>query len=332
MKARSRPWSRSRPRSVSTCTAEDPSRVVQDANNERRISQGGYATRQLEELLQNAADAARRGGSRVEVLLTSGALYVANDGEPFDAAGIRSVMASDMSAKADDRIGKFGIGFKSVLAVSDEPKVFSRSVSFGFDKVWAEKRLRDAGFDAVHYPAMRLAKVLDPIEDGSAQDAHLRDLMEWASTVVVAPLSTDATPLAMRLNDFPPEFVLFSPHIERARLRNDVAFVDGEQEGGPIGPDGHTRGRQGRVRDAAVGGDANPLVAGAHRGASQRRRLGGGRPCRRSRSGRGPVRRQVPPGPRLGSLLGILPHPVRHDHVRNRQRSLEAQRRPSGAS
>lgn len=212
---------------------EDPSRVVQDANNERRISQGGYATRQLEELLQNAADAARRGGSRVEVLLTREALYVANDGEPFDAAGIRSVMASDMSAKADDRIGKFGIGFKSVLAVSDEPQVFSRSVSFGFDKEWAEKRLRDAGFDAAHYPAMRLAKVLDPIEDGSARDEHLRDLMEWASTVVVAPLSTDATPLALRLNDFPPEFVLFSPHIERARLRNNVAVADGDRKVDP---------------------------------------------------------------------------------------------------
>ncbi|KGN30534.1 hypothetical protein N802_06875 [Knoellia sinensis KCTC 19936] len=212
---------------------EDPSRVVQDANNERRISQGGYATRQLEELLQNAVDAARRGGSQVEVLLTPAALYVANDGEPFDAAGIRSVMASDMSAKDDDRIGKFGIGFKSILAVSSEPKVFSRSVSFAFDKDWAEKQLQAAGFEAAHYPTMRLAKVLDPVQDGSARDAYLKELMQWATTVVVAPLSIDAMPLAKRLNDFPPEFVLFSAHIERARLRNEVESADGERKVAP---------------------------------------------------------------------------------------------------
>ncbi len=122
--------------------AEDPSRVLQDANNERRISEGGYSARQLEELLQNAVDAARRGGERVEALLTEETLYVANDGEPFDEAGVRSVMASDISTKDDEQIGKFGIGFKSVLAVSDYPKVFSRSVSFGFDKAWAAETLK----------------------------------------------------------------------------------------------------------------------------------------------------------------------------------------------
>lgn len=208
--------------------AEDPSRVIQDANNERRIAHGGYATRQLEELVQNATDATRRGGGRVEVLLTDKALYVANDGEPFDEAGVRSILASDISSKADDRIGKFGIGFKSILAVSDSPRVYSRSVSFGFDKDWAAAQLKGEGYDVPNYPVMRLARVLDPVADGAAQDPDLAELMEWASTVVVASLAADALPLAGRLAQFSPEFVLFSPHVREARLRNRIPEGSGQ--------------------------------------------------------------------------------------------------------
>ncbi|MFW6773195.1 DEAD/DEAH box helicase [Nocardioides sp. CPCC 205120] len=214
--------------------AEDPSRVLQDANNERRISEGGYATRQLEELIQNAVDAARAGGERVEVLLTQDCLYVANDGAPFDADGVRAVMASDISSKNDERIGKFGIGFKSVLAISASPRIFSRSVSFGFDREWSAATLNDLGFRSGSYPTMRLARTLDPESDGAAKDAHLRELMEWASTVVVAPLSVPFNGLSRRLYNFPAEFVLFSPHIRRARLRN-LAESDPDARAGTSG-------------------------------------------------------------------------------------------------
>ena len=205
---------------------KDPSRVLQDANNELRISGGGYATRQLEELLQNAVDAAKRGGKRVEVVLTDDTLYVANDGEPFDEAGVLAVMASDISSKDDEKIGKFGIGFKSLLAVSRNPRVFSRTVSFGFDAGWAEKLLRENGHESPTYPAMRLARVLDPVADGSEVDPHLRELMAWASTVIVVPLSGDVRSLSRRLDDFPAEFVLFSPHVSRACLRNLTTAPD----------------------------------------------------------------------------------------------------------
>ncbi|UUZ59607.1 hypothetical protein LP418_00040 [Nocardioides sp. B-3] len=155
-------------------------------------------------------------------------MYVANDGEPFDEAGVRSILASDISSKADDRIGKFGIGFKSVLAVSDSPRVYSRSVSFGFDKAWAAARLKGEGYEVPNYPVMRLARVLDPVADGAARDPDPAGLMEWASTVVVASLSADALPLAGRLAQFSPEFVLFSPHVREARLRNRIPEGRGE--------------------------------------------------------------------------------------------------------
>lgn len=198
---------------------KDPSRVEQDANNELRISSGGYNDRQLEELVQNAVDAARSGGERVEVVLTRRALYVANDGKPFDEAGLLSIMASDISTKDDESVGKFGIGFKSVLAVSAMPKVMSRSVSFGFDRNWSEKMLREEGYISPSYPTMRLARLVDPAAEASS-DPQLAELMSWASTVVVLPLSTSYTSLSRRLYDFPAEFVLFSPHIRQATLRN----------------------------------------------------------------------------------------------------------------
>lgn len=208
--------------------AEDPARVRQDANNERRISQGGYAERQFEELIQNATDAARKGGGRIEVYLNDTTLYVANDGEAFSEQGVRSVMASDISAKNDDQIGKFGIGFKSVLAVSDSPSVFSRSVSFAFDRAWSSEKLRQAGYDFDHYPAMRLARVLDPVADGSDVDPVLKELMEWASTVVVAPLTGEVMGLAARLAQFSPQFILFSPHLTQVRLRSAVTEPSGQ--------------------------------------------------------------------------------------------------------
>lgn len=195
---------------------KDPNRVLEDANGERRISSGGYHDRQLEELLQNAVD---RDGGRVEVLLTRETLYVANNGAPFDEKGLLSVMASDISTKDAAKIGRFGIGLKSVLAISDTPRIFSRSVSFGFDRQWSEEMLRGEGYKSTHYPVMRLAQLLDP-EAATARDEHLRELMSWASTVVVIPLKVRWERLAKRLDGFPPEFVLFSPHIRTARLRN----------------------------------------------------------------------------------------------------------------
>ncbi len=200
--------------------ARDPKRVEEDANNERRIAEGGYRDRQLHELLQNAVDATLNGGGRIELRLTEDALYVANDGEPFTALGVSALMASDLSSKADDRIGRFGIGFKSVLAVTQGPRVYSRSVSFVFDREWAEQRIRAAGLIAPRYPIMRLARVVDPTED-AANDPVLAEQMEWASTVVVLPGLTSLGALRRDLLGHRPELMLFSRHIHQLRLRVD---------------------------------------------------------------------------------------------------------------
>ena len=98
---------------------EKPNLVEQDASIEISNVEGGYGRKQLHELIQNGADAMRGSGGRIAVVLTGSTLYCANGGEPFAAPGVGALMASHIGTKRDDQIGRFGLGFKSVLGISD---------------------------------------------------------------------------------------------------------------------------------------------------------------------------------------------------------------------
>lgn len=122
--------------------SSSPTRFREDANAEEDLALGGYADRLLTELLANAADAATRAATpgTVTVRLTGDTLTVANTGTPLTAAGVDSLTSLRASAKRDDAgrsdeaapvpagvgtVGRFGVGFAAVLAVSDEPEVRS---------------------------------------------------------------------------------------------------------------------------------------------------------------------------------------------------------------
>src|SRR5689334_6810301 len=53
---------------------EDPNRVEEDAGKERGIAEGGYGRKQIQELVQNAADALQVAPGRIQVSLTDEAL------------------------------------------------------------------------------------------------------------------------------------------------------------------------------------------------------------------------------------------------------------------
>lgn len=197
----------------------DPRRVEGDANIERSAVEGAYAQRQVYELLQNAADAMRGGNGRCEVLLTDNSLYVANSGDPLTPHGVETLMASHLSAKRDDQIGRFGLGFKSVLAVSDTPRIISQSGVLAFDRGWASQQLSSEFSHSDHYPVLRMAQALDP-QDLRAQDPDLDRMMRWATTVVHLPLSKHRDRLAASLKSFPVEFLLFSRHVARLDLED----------------------------------------------------------------------------------------------------------------
>ncbi|MDW4911069.1 molecular chaperone Hsp90 [Streptomyces sp. ADMS] len=125
-------------RGVLDAWATSPARFREDANAEEDLVLGGYRDRLVVELAQNAADAAARAGvpGRLCLTLREGVLVAANTGAPLDATGVESLSTLRASAKREAQdgehgkgtgaVGRFGVGFAAVLAVSDEPAVVGR--------------------------------------------------------------------------------------------------------------------------------------------------------------------------------------------------------------
>jgi hypothetical protein len=134
-----------------------PARFREDANAEEDLALGGYRDRLVVELAQNAADAAARAGVPGRLRLTlhpAGAtgdgravLAAANTGAPLDAAGVESLSTLRASAKREGHegaVGRFGVGFAAVLAVSDEPAVVGRHGGVR----WSLREAREMAADA----------------------------------------------------------------------------------------------------------------------------------------------------------------------------------------
>ncbi|MFB6826008.1 sacsin N-terminal ATP-binding-like domain-containing protein [Streptomyces virginiae] len=174
-----------------------PARFREDANAEEDLALGGYRDRLVIELAQNAADAAARakvpGRLRLTLHEAEGGhalLAVANTGAPLDATGVESLSTLRASAKREpsgDSVGRFGVGFAAVLAVSDEPAVLGRHGGVRWSLAEARELARGAAVGSPglgdelrrrdgHVPLLRLPL---PAE-GTAPEGY--------DTVVVLPL------------------------------------------------------------------------------------------------------------------------------------------------
>ncbi|MEV1079420.1 molecular chaperone Hsp90 [Streptomyces sp. NPDC050211] len=191
-------------RGVLDAWATSPARFREDANAEEDLVLGGYRDRLVVELAQNAADAAARAGvpGRLRLTLRDGVLFAANTGAPLDAAGVESLATLRASAKretAETAIGRFGVGFAAVLAVTDEPAVVGRHGGVRWSlaearELSAETARHSPGLgDEIrrrdgHVPLLRLPFAAE----GTAPDPY--------DTVVILPLrDTAAADLAERL-------------------------------------------------------------------------------------------------------------------------------------
>jgi hypothetical protein len=194
-------------RGVLDAWATSPARFREDANAEEDLVLGGYRDRLVVELAQNAADAAARAGvpGRLRLTLRDGVLLAANTGAPLDAAGVESLSTLRASAKRDTAgtaapsVGRFGVGFAAVLAVTDEPAVVGRHGGVR----WSLAEARDLAEETArhspglgdeirrrdgHVPLLRLPFAAE----GTAPDPY--------DTVVILPLrDTAAADLAERL-------------------------------------------------------------------------------------------------------------------------------------
>lgn len=110
--------------------------VREHYNREQTVLAGGYGYRQVLELVQNGADAILEAhetgrspadGNRVHVVLRDSSLYVANTGAPLSAEGIDALLRADSSTKRGNQIGRFGLGFKSLLRLGGKIDVFTKA-------------------------------------------------------------------------------------------------------------------------------------------------------------------------------------------------------------
>lgn len=137
-----------------------PTRLREDIAAEADLVGVGYRDRLLTELVANAADAASAEGiaGTIRVWHRGNELHVANTGAPLDAAGVQALTALRSSSKTGaGLVGRFGVGFTAVAAVTHHIEIRSRSGSIEFSDQRTRAELATAGLSADAVPTLRLA-------------------------------------------------------------------------------------------------------------------------------------------------------------------------------
>lgn len=118
----------------------DPLQIVADYNNEHK-NIDEYNGRQLLEMIQNANDESDTyKAKKVLIHLDQDKLIIANNGNPFSEGGVESLMYSDLSPKTmeENKVGKKGLGFRSILNWSKEIYIASYDLHLKFSQSRAE--------------------------------------------------------------------------------------------------------------------------------------------------------------------------------------------------
>jgi hypothetical protein len=259
--------------------AASPARFREDANAEEDYALGGYRDRVVVELAQNAADAAARAGvpGRLRLTLRDGTLTAANTGAPLDAAGVEALSTLRASSKrgpdaTGETVGRFGVGFAAVVAVSDVPRIRSLTGTVG----WSRDRTRElarvvpalAGElaeRAGHVPVLRLPFAGGPGEGDALPDGF--------ATVVELPLRDEAAGrlVARLLAETGPALLLALPALAEVTIdtATGTRVLTAEHSG-----DAATIRADGAVslwRVAGAGGELDPALL-ADRPAEERTR------------------------------------------------------------
>lgn len=208
-----------------------PSRLQEDVSQEAQVA-NDYRGRLTYELLQNADDSMEGQAGhddRVAFIVTDDELWMANTGRPLNAEDVRGLCGLGASSKVStDRerrasIGHKGLGFKSVLEITEAPAAFSEDYRFELGAEHAYPHVHaiweELGLEAPdEVPAMRFPS---PIEDIPARWSALRK--EGYNTAFRFPFHDDVDAerrraLADGLLNLPLTTVLFLKHLERVSV------------------------------------------------------------------------------------------------------------------
>ncbi|MFI5753449.1 sacsin N-terminal ATP-binding-like domain-containing protein [Streptomyces sp. NPDC051644] len=165
-----------------------------------------YEGRTILELIQNGHDALAAGGTgRIAVLAIrqedgGGVLYVANEGTGFTEENFKAITELALSSKgAGEGIGNKGLGFRSVLQLTDWPEIYSKAspASDSFDG-YCFRFARPDDIHAIVDDTALAARVIQDISPlalpvpAEVTDPVLKELAaDGFSTVVRLPLRHD---------------------------------------------------------------------------------------------------------------------------------------------
>ncbi|MBF6337917.1 ATP-binding protein [Nocardia abscessus] len=211
---------------------DSPTRLREDAATEHDLVRAGYRDRLLTELAQNAADAARKAGvpGDLVVRLDGRVLSIGNTGAPLDVSGVHALTALRASAKSDDgAVGRFGVGFTAVLAVSDDIELRSASGSLRFSR---ERTLEDLSRNQIGIPTVETGEFAPPVlrlawptrarpSDGLDTEVVLRLRADVDADALLAAMRAEAVDLLLEL-----------PTLHRIRIGADEFVGSAEDMGG----------------------------------------------------------------------------------------------------
>ena len=160
----------------------NPHLLVEHGKGEKTLS-GDYNGRSMWELLQNADDAA-------------------------------TVAALGSGGAAGQLIGAKGLGFKSILEISESPEIYSGEFNFRFSREDTRKALAAKGVDTEYgVPAFRMPHKCKPDDECS------RLIADGYATVVRLPFCGDKAKTAeMRLNELDATCLLFCQRLSRINI------------------------------------------------------------------------------------------------------------------
>ena len=115
---------------------EDLARVLKKHAGIRKIVEDLYpdSAHFIYELLQNAEDT---GATEANFILSGTCLVFEHNGRPFEKKDIEGItdIGEGTEAEDDDKIGRFGVGFKAVFAYSETPHIWSPTYSFKIEEL-----------------------------------------------------------------------------------------------------------------------------------------------------------------------------------------------------
>ena len=224
--------------------------VYESLRNLNEVVGTQYGNRVLHELIQNAHDAHRaddRGRIAVKLVVRSqseGTLYVANGGSGFRRKDVDAIENLATTTKEIGKgIGNKGLGFRSIEALTDDVRIFSRrgrSESARFDGYCfrfateneIEALIRESGIDATtaRDVAATVPRYLVPLPLAEQSDDVASYARRGYASIIVLPLrKVEAIELAksqvQALADLDVPLLLFLDRIEQFRI--DVETPDG---------------------------------------------------------------------------------------------------------